>query len=271
MKDGFVSEADCDRLGFPVDLDLNGKEVPKTAGISQECRQRAKCLSHSVQIELRKERERRLQAEEKRKTATAVNKSHDLIKANQCCETKLNDTDKSLESFAKCSVKELQAFVHVRTFRTLQTENWNWPKKGKKEEAESGEDNLIKRAFDCSQKEPIFELPNANQTVAPSSTPTPERHTQATVVSVSPKQTQFSNEVTAASFLENQNWILQVLKTHDPDSSFRIANKIQAITPELKERANLLQRQMEQRLVCHCQSRIVDEKKRSHWCFEWGA
>ena len=75
----------------------------------------------------------------------------------------------------------------------------------------------------------------------------------------------------ASSFLENQNWVLQVLKTHDPDSNFRIANKIQAITPELKERANLLQRQMEQRLVCHCQSRIVDEKKRSHWCLEWGA
>ena len=32
-----------------------------------------------------------------------------------------------------------------------------------------------------------------------------------------------------------------------------------------------LQRQMEQRLVYHCQSRIVDEKKRSHWCLEWGA
>ena len=28
---------------------------------------------------------------------------------------------------------------------------------------------------------------------------------------------------------------------------------------------------MEQQLVHHCQSRIVDEKKRSHWCLEWGA
>ena len=68
----------------------------------------------------------------------------------------------------------------------------------------------------------------------------------------------------ASSFLENQNWVLQVLKTHDPDSNFRIANKIQAITPELKERAILLQRQMEQRLLHHCQSQILAEKKHNH-------
>ena len=39
----------------------------------------------------------------------------------------------------------------------------------------------------------------------------------------------------------------------------------------LLERADLLQKHLEERLLRHCQIRIPDEKKRKHWCLKLGA
>jgi hypothetical protein len=42
-------------------------------------------------------------------------------------------------------------------------------------------------------------------------------HTEATVVSVSPKQFEFSNEVIGSTFLDNEQWLMEVLKTLDSE------------------------------------------------------
>jgi hypothetical protein len=110
-------------------------------------------------------------------------------------------------------------------------------------------DNLIKRAFDLSQKEIIFQLPSS-QPVHSSPSNAPDRHTEATVVSVSPKQTQFSNGVMASTFLDNEQWLMEVLKTLDPEKHCQV----QPINTALKQRANQLQRQLEERLIWHCQT-----------------
>ena len=86
LQNGHVSESEYDRLGYPVDLDPCGEEVPKTVTISQECRQRAKCLSHDYQIHLRQEREEKLMANENRKVADKVNKYHKQLDNNQKCQ-----------------------------------------------------------------------------------------------------------------------------------------------------------------------------------------
>ena len=185
LENGFVSESEYDRLGFSQDMNVAGEEVLKTATVSQECRQRAKNLSHKIQVELRKERENLLEAEEKRKAANRINKCHKLLQDNKTCEAKLNGTAVTLELLSKCNSKELQAFIHVRNFKTERTEDWKWPRKGKLEEAESGEDNLIKRAFDCSQKEVILTVPSLTSAV-PSETPN-TRHTEAGVVHSLPR------------------------------------------------------------------------------------
>ena len=50
---GYIDDKELIARGFPVDLDMNGKEVERTAEISREAYQRAKCLSHEAQIMLR--------------------------------------------------------------------------------------------------------------------------------------------------------------------------------------------------------------------------
>ena len=105
----------------------------------------------------------------------------------------------------------------------FQLEEVKWPNKGKKQEAGSGSDNLIKRAFDRSQKEIVFKSPTNEQQPVASSPPTANsRHTEATIVSVSPKQTQFSNEVMASTFLDNDRWVMEVKKILEPDKHCKI-------------------------------------------------
>lgn len=52
IEHGHIPDAIYDALGFPEDVDANGVVVPKTAGITLEHCQRAKCLSHLYQRKL---------------------------------------------------------------------------------------------------------------------------------------------------------------------------------------------------------------------------
>ena len=52
-------------------------------------------------------------------------------------------SDCNLESFNAPSVPELQAFIHVRKFKTSRTESWKWPNKLKIENALNNEFCLI--------------------------------------------------------------------------------------------------------------------------------
>jgi len=52
---GRIPEDVFDEHGFPQNRDVNGKEVLRNAGISQESQQRSKWLTHQFQIKLRKE------------------------------------------------------------------------------------------------------------------------------------------------------------------------------------------------------------------------
>ena len=168
-----MTEADYDRLGYPIDLDPHGEEVPKTATISQESRQRAKCLSHDNQIKLRQEREQILLADQTRKVADKVNKYHSLLETNKKCEEMLAGAN-NVENFSKCTVPQLTAYIHVREFRTTQAagtdDAWKWPNKGKLEGAQAAEDNLISRAFERRNKD-IRNQFHLNRQLLQSSTP----------------------------------------------------------------------------------------------------
>ena len=72
-------------------------------------------------------------------------------------------------------------------------------------------------------------------------------------------------------FLDNERWLLVVKQTHDPEGTLRRTGKIQVVDAELKDQADKLQKQMEQRLVHHCQSRITQPERRDHWCLRFAA
>ncbi len=54
MDQGCILGDVFDELGFPQDRDVNGKEVLRNGGISQESRQWSKWLTHQFQIKLQK-------------------------------------------------------------------------------------------------------------------------------------------------------------------------------------------------------------------------
>ena len=93
------------------------------------------------------------------------------------------------------------------------------------------------------------------------------RHTEAIVVQVSPLQTRFCNTEKASSYLMNERWKKAVEDSLDSKSN----NTILEVDQSLLDRADLLQKQLEQRLVRHCQIRIAKEEKRNHWCLRWAA
>ena len=135
-------------------------------------------------------------ANENQKVADKVNKYHKLLENNQKCQIELAKTEEpTLQDFSKCTVVQLTAYIHVREFEATQEigkdDDWKWPKKGKVEEAETGEDNLIKRAFERKDKPVILREPTKPEAMSP----TPNtRHSNATLISITPEKTTFSNE-----------------------------------------------------------------------------
>jgi hypothetical protein len=56
LENGHVPEEIYDKLGYPMDQDMDGNPAPKYQGISQEHRQRDKCLAHEHRKKLREQR-----------------------------------------------------------------------------------------------------------------------------------------------------------------------------------------------------------------------
>ena len=268
LENGHVPDSEYDRLGYPYDQNPCGEDVIKDATVSQECRQRAKCLSHEQQIGLRIEREELLLADEKRKVADKINRYHKLLEDNSKCEAVLANTDGSLVDYSKCTVKMLTAYIHVREFKAIQAggrdDDWKWPNKGKIEEAVEGADKIITRAHKLKSKDIILEEPASPKPVAPEVN---TRHEEATIICATPRQTIFSNEEKASRFLQMPNWASAVTKALDPWGNCTVLD----INNDLLVRADLLQKQLECRLTRHCRIRIKKESKRSHWCLLWAS
>lgn len=89
VQNGHISDNELLSRGFPVDLDMNGEERHRDAGISQEPYQRAKCLSHQAQIKLRNQGhdEARLKQLEKISAVNAKNQS--MLQCSKQCEGKV--------------------------------------------------------------------------------------------------------------------------------------------------------------------------------------
>ena len=162
VKKGFVPDTVFEEYQFPVDRDILGKVVRRTATISQEPRQRAKILTHYHQNAQREARQLEKNVDKIRKVAITKEKLLSKMKSNENCEKKLceimktdtyNGNNALIEHFAIPSVPLLEAFIMARN---LDLNKSKLPKKGKLSDAEAGNYTLIKLAFEHRYKRNLF-------------------------------------------------------------------------------------------------------------------
>lgn len=159
---GHITDKEMLDLDFPADVNSEGEEVLREAGMTAENRARAKVLSHLVQ------RERRLALIEDKVAGEASKQAREdvaidgVLKDNLSAEAKLfmllakpptssrnQLTNATAEHFSKLTVPLLQAFVHARQFPTSgKAKGFSWPAKGKVGEAA---ENLINLAHGVRQ------------------------------------------------------------------------------------------------------------------------
>jgi hypothetical protein len=142
---GHIPDEIFEGCGLPVDLDMEGMERRRDAGISCEPYQRSKCLSHPHQRQLRRERIAQQALQVSERTAKVDQKRAALLHANKECEQLLLEAlqvtaptshrfeDLKMKDFTTILKRRLIAFIHVRKYNDI--DSIKWPKKGKLPEA----------------------------------------------------------------------------------------------------------------------------------------
>ena len=271
LKNGHVSDEVFENLGFPMDRDVDGTLISHNANISQECRQRAKCLTHDHQINIRMERISLIEEEIKRKEADHIAQLQILLSNNKKCEEKIcnllgKQYDESYlkevthEVLDKCNGNELKSFILVRKTELPKSK---LPQKGKIIDAIKGENNLLSIAFGCKEMNNIVKMRIENV----------EKNDQldknVNDIKCHTIELNICNNATqktkASQFLHNKTWMKI---TQECFHGMAITNQI---NDELTKNADKLHDILLTRLSNHIHHRISDNKKRDHWCLKWEA
>jgi hypothetical protein len=275
IKNGHVHEELYDNLGFPMDQDVEGNPVPKNQGISQEHRQRAKCLTHEHQVKLREKRLEAAMAAMNVRHVKKVKDFMDLLQMHDECVVELGkvaplvDEPSQLDlvhfSNHKIQVKHLKGYIHVRTWETVETpKGYKWKNKGNLQEAQAGIDCLILQAHKL-RSAPVKLKDKPAAPVKPS--PPPPRHESATIITASSLNPfDCGAHKPASELLSNENWRNLVTSSWRRD-----AEKINHSTHQTTlDRANKLQSILLNRLQKHIKAKIEEGKLSSdvwsHWC-----
>jgi hypothetical protein len=263
---GHVPDDKFDEFGFPQDEDPDGNTVRREATLSQETHQRAKCLSHKHQVELRSLRRSEVESASRRKRAVVDNRIMKHLNVNVKCQEKLgNFGEATFEDFAKCRGDELTSFLFVRD-PTISVSKL--PKKGKVADAEAGVDVLILRAFGARTKPIRLKDPSEVTEQDATSEPLPA-HRAAEVIEVRTDSARWTCSEQASAFFENKDWMSAVKLCFDPQG--KLMQEESTVSDEMKSRANSLQVQLTARLASHVSRRINDEAKHNHWSLRWAA
>ncbi|KAL7550730.1 hypothetical protein ACHAWF_014800 [Thalassiosira exigua] len=148
------------KLGFRCDVDAYGKEKVRTAGISQEHMQRAKCLTGPAEVAARAKRQEEIDINLERKAELAKAKadqktSEDRARVDRLCSlaavpsSDANLEQCKLEHFAVLLAPELQDFIIARhsTFtKKAQLKHLKKPRTALSD-AKQGQENLVSVAF----------------------------------------------------------------------------------------------------------------------------
>ena len=143
----------------------------RVAGISQEHMQRAKCLTHQHQCELRRVRLLRINEGLEKKREDKQSKAQKQLNDNANCVLFLCNLLKvdaaennlpylTMKHFAECTIPQLRTFILVRN-PAYQTAS-KLPNKGKLDAAVAGEENLISIAYH-SRAMPLLSIQEATR------------------------------------------------------------------------------------------------------------
>jgi hypothetical protein len=263
-----------DELGFPVDCDMDKKEVRRDAAIMQESRQCAKNLSHVHQAKLRDEKREQVWAEVVRKEADKRNKTESQLKIAEECEEKIRKlmtgddqlteiSQATLKHFSKCKRDQLKAFAMIRKSDVTASMN-----KGKLEEATNGGNCLILRAFECRSLPAIVmtQEPPSSDENADGEIDEQAQATDSTIIHAQLASSTFELRDLPSTLFADASFVGSVKKCFDASGHMKATlgeNKLQS--------SNTLTRLLCSRLRDHIKKKIKDPKKHSHWCLKWAA
>ncbi|CAB9514787.1 expressed unknown protein [Seminavis robusta] len=274
MTRGMVPESVFDELGYDMDKNPDGIEVPKHQGISQEHRQRAKCLTHEAQVELRQAKMIAVEAALTRKFSECLTKHKTLSDLNKECEAKLQElvndpqgllgpVEPTLENFGSITAPRLKAFIHVRTFPTYTTDkgpkDWTgWPKKSSAAEAANGDRCLVRLAYDCRDKPCIMQ-----KLVKPvKAMPQQLRHLSATIIRSSTLTFHSDAYPLASSLLADDTWRVKLIAAYRLDSETTVT-----VTESSLGSADYLQKRLIKRLEVHVTTKLEKSEHKENWCW----
>jgi hypothetical protein len=276
LEHGHVPEDIYDKLEFPMDQDVEGNPIPKNQGISQEHRQRAKCLTHRNQVKLREKRLESAMAAMNIRHAEKVQAFQNLVQMHDECVTELKKLAPEVEeasqlelvhfSHHKIQVKHLKGYIHARSWETVEKpKNHQWKNKGNLQQAQAGIDCLILQAHKLrSASLKLKDVPAA--AVKPA--PPPPRHESATIITSSGLNPfdWGAHHKPASELLSNESWRNLVTSAWRRDAE-NINHSTHQTTLDL---ANKLQSILLSRLQKHVKAKIEEEKLSSdvwsHWC-----
>jgi len=137
---------------------LSEEELPLSTCPSGRLVERAKVLTHDVQVLLRQQRIKRAQQSAAEAHAKEIARYEKVLDLNRKCQEQLSMAapagEYSLEQLSRCKKDQLQCFVHARASKSALGLT-SAVKKGTVTAAARGEDCLLRRAF-CAQNRPVI-------------------------------------------------------------------------------------------------------------------
>ncbi|EJK66261.1 hypothetical protein THAOC_12831 [Thalassiosira oceanica] len=293
-EQGHIPEEMFDLYGFVNDFGVDGQIYRRDAGITQEQLQRAKCLTHDFQINLRKQRlldcQRTERLKKKRENAkhqakvddnkAAVRRLNGMLKADDADDmfAELSDFDESalehckLEHFFNLKAPELVSFITARN--PQHNTKSSVPAKGTLQEAKDGARKSVLIAFESRS------MPNRLMNSFPHDL-SEEEHDDDELIER--EQSALNVEVIDLSdkewalpsqLLSNDQWVEQVKSgfniNYEVVTIFdRAANmeteEATSFIGSAKAKADLLLKILRERYKAHVQNRISKKSKRNHW------
>ena len=263
MEKGHLSDEFFEGLGFKPDKNYSGKEVRRLAGITNESCQRAKCLSHNYQRDLRKKVILEYKNKEVEKVLTTRNKAKEQYLLSAIIENKLaNQNDTTMGVFVQFKIAELKAFIYVRSYTEMKNKidkSFQMPKnKGRLEAAERGERNLLTVAFSLKDSEKILTVPEA-LTVT-------DLEENLTGIAVPVIHLGQSIEKEASTYLSNNDWIQAACTSF---SGLIRQEPGTVVSPFKKIQANTLHKMLLRRYKQHIYKRIKKKDKHNSYALQW--
>jgi hypothetical protein len=280
LEHGHVPDSVYQDLGYPMDKDMNGDIVIRDATITQENHQRAKCLSHTYQKQLRQARLDELAVVAAQKVLKQQNDVLRLLAQNAEAEdrmiagfdmTREEVIDVTLEQIKQAIAPQLKAFIHVRTFDTYARPagSEKWPNKGSLQDAKADPpvNCLILQAYNVKGS-PIKLVAASQERMANTNERDPpdecaQVHQQADVWPVYTNNN-YSFGV-ASDILKSDNFLSHINLCFNSTGEISVATEI---STDMANSADILQARLIARLAIHEQQRLPPNK-RNHWCLRW--